>query len=155
MALAVSQQFFEAIKHTSSPLVLIPTHAQIDGYATALGIASVLQKLKKEPTIVAVDGEAPTTLSFLPNHKEIQINLLQLRKLIITLPTLKTKIAQITHEAQEEFSSISILPTEGFWKDHEVQVCHSAFRFDLIICDSLAIKRDLFIFGRFLKRYAY
>ena len=92
MALTQQQQFLEAIKRSTSPLLCIPKAGGIDSYATALGLASVLQKLQKSPEIIAVDGPAPKQLHFLKNYENIKQTLHQIRNLLIEVDIQKTAL---------------------------------------------------------------
>ena len=83
MALHQSQQFLEAVKRSNQPLICVPAQSGPDGYATALGLARVLRRLEKNPTIVATDGQPNKNLHFLENHHEISPSLENLQKFTI------------------------------------------------------------------------
>lgn len=134
MALKQSQQILEAIKRSHRPLICIPSGGGPDAYATALGLAKVLKKLEKKPTIAAADGKAPKNLQFLAGHEDIETNLENLRQFVIELDASKTPVESLRYELKGEKLHIYLSPKKGFWDNKDVRAHSSAYRFDLIIC---------------------
>ncbi len=134
MALTHPQQIAETIKRSSNPLLIVPRGSGADGYATALGFASVMKKLGKRADIVAADGPTPASLQFLKNHETIASDLVNLRKLVIELDTSKTKARDVSHEEKDGHLRISITPDTGFWAMSDVRVLTSDYRYDLVVC---------------------
>ncbi|MBI4592297.1 hypothetical protein HY733_02515 [Candidatus Uhrbacteria bacterium] len=134
MALKQSQQILEAIKRSSRPLICVPSGGGSDAYASALGLANVLKKLQKEPTIVAADGEVPKNLHFLSDTENVHSKLENLRQFVIELDATKTKVDALTYELKGEKLYIYLSPKAGFWDQKDVRTSSSGYRFDLIIC---------------------
>src|SRR3989338_1539802 len=134
MALQQSQQVLEAIKRSTRPLICIPSGANADHYATALGLSKVLKKLEKDAVIVAADGKPPKHLHFLSGHEEIKDQLQQLRQFVIELDTSKTKVDQMTYELKDEKLFVYLSPKTGFWDAKDVHATSSGYKYDLIIC---------------------
>ncbi|PJA45317.1 hypothetical protein CO174_03995 [Candidatus Uhrbacteria bacterium CG_4_9_14_3_um_filter_50_9] len=134
MALKQSQQVLEAIKRSNRPLICVPASGGPDTYASAMGIANVLKKLEKHPTIVAADGAAPKNLHFLENHKDIQPRLENLRQFVIELDASKTKVEEVSYEMKDDKLLLYLSPKKGFWDQKDVRASASGYRFDLIIC---------------------
>ncbi|MBI5369640.1 hypothetical protein HZA85_00380 [Candidatus Uhrbacteria bacterium] len=134
MALRESQQVLEAIKRSSRPLICIPSGANADHYATGLGLARVLKKLDKQPTIVAADGSAPKTVTFLEGHETITNKLENLRKFVIELDASKTKVDELSYETKDDKLYVYLSPKKGFWDEKDVRASSSGYRYDLILC---------------------
>jgi nanoRNase/pAp phosphatase (c-di-AMP/oligoRNAs hydrolase) len=134
MALTQPQQFIETIRRSAHPLVVIPRGAGSDGYASALGLSRVIKKLGAQPDVVAADGPAPATLSFLKDHARVQTRLPELRALVIDIDARKTGIGNIAKEEQDGRVRLRVTPTHGFWGGEDVHVSHSAYRYDLLVC---------------------
>lgn len=134
MALAQTQQILETIKRSTKPLICVPAGAGADGYATALGLALVLEKLEKHPEIVAADGAAPKNIRFLKGHEAVRDRLENIRQFVIELDAAKTKVRELSYEMKDDKLYVYLSPKHGSWEPHDVKTSHSAYRFDLIIC---------------------
>lgn len=134
MALRESQQVLEAIKRSNRPLICIPTGANSDHYATALGLAKVLKKLDKQPTIVAADSKPTKNIEFISGYDEITRKLENLRKFVIELDASKTKVDELSYEIKDEKLYVYLSPKKGFWDAKDVRTSTSGYRYDLIIC---------------------
>ncbi len=134
MALAQSQQILEAFRRSSRPLICIPSGASADQYASAIGLGHVLEKLEKQPTIVAANGNVPKTIQFLSGHERIQPKLENLRQFVIELDASKTKVDELTYEHKDDKLFVYLSPKKGFWDAQDVRTSSSGYRYDLIIC---------------------
>ena len=134
MALKESQQIFEALKRSNHPLICVPSGAGADQYATAIGLARVLEKLDKKPTIVAADGKAPKNLDFLAGCEHISGKLENLRQFVIELDASKTKVDELTYELKDDKLFVYLSPKKGFWSAADVRTSSSGYKYDLIIC---------------------
>lgn len=134
MALRDSQQVLEAIRRSQRPLICIPSGANADHYASALGFALVLKKLEKKPTIVSAHGMAAKHLHFLSGHQDIQTTLEHLQRFVIELDARHTKVEELSYEIKEEKLLVYLSPKQGCWNEKDVHTSSSGYRFDLIIC---------------------
>ena len=134
MALKESQQIFEALKRSNHPLICVPSGAGADQYATAIGLARVLEKLDKKPTIVAADGKAQKNLDFLSGCEHISGKLENLRQFVIELDASKTKVDELTYEMKDDKLFVYLSPKKGFWSAADVRTSSSGYKYDLIIC---------------------
>ena len=141
MALQQSQQIFEAIKRSNYPLICVPSGAGADSYASAIGMAKVIEKLKSggggsdgKPMIVAADGKAPKNIEFLSGHEQIQPKIENLRRFVIELDASKTKVDELTYEMKEDKLFVYLSPKKGFWNAQDVRTSTSGYKHDLIIC---------------------
>lgn len=133
MALKETQQILETIKRSSRPLICIPRSSGADGYATALGMARVLDKLEKRADIVATDGATPAHLRFLPGHDRVLPSLERLRRFVIELDATKAKVDELTYEMKDGKLLIHLAPKTGSWEEKDVALTASGYRYDLII----------------------
>lgn len=134
MALTQTQQILETLKRSTRPLICVPSGANADHYATAIGLARVLEKMEKKPTIVAADGTAPKTIHFLSGHEHIRSVIENLRQFVIELDATKTKVDELTYEMKNDKLFVYLSPKKGFWENQDVRTSSSGYRFDLIIC---------------------
>ena len=134
MALLQSQQVLEAIKRSQHPLICVPSGANADHYATALGFSKLLKKLEKQPTIVAADGQPSTNLRFLSDQESIQSTLQNLRQFVIELDASKTPVDELSYETKDDKLFVYLSPKKGFWDAKDVRTSTSGYRYDLIIC---------------------
>jgi nanoRNase/pAp phosphatase (c-di-AMP/oligoRNAs hydrolase) len=134
MALTHPQQITESIRRSSRPLIVVPRAAGADGYAAALGLLRVVEKIGKRAEIVAVDGPTPFTLHFLPGHEQVKTALPELRKLVIDIDTSKTNVHELQREEKDGRTRLLLTPKQGFWGASDVRVSHSEYRYDLLIC---------------------
>ncbi|MEK7614855.1 MAG: hypothetical protein AAB431_00530 [Patescibacteria group bacterium] len=134
MALRESQQVFEAIKRSTHPLICIPSGAGADQYASALGLAKVLDKLEKKSVIAAADGKPSKNLKFISGHEDIVQRLENLQRFVIELDASKTKVDELSYEIKGDRLYVSLSPKKGFWSEKDVRTTSSGYRFDLIIC---------------------
>lgn len=134
MALLQSQQVLEAIKRSQRPLICVPSGANADQYATALGFSKILKKLEKQPTIVAADGKPSKNIHFISDHELIQPKLQNLRQFVIELDASKTKVDELSYETKDEKLYVYLSPKSGFWDTKDVRTSTSGYRYDLIIC---------------------
>ena len=134
MALKQAQQVLEAIKRSNRPLICVPTGEGADAYASAIGLARVLRKLEKNPTIVAADGKPPKNLHFLDGHEEVTTKLENLRQFVIELDATKTKVDELSYEVKDDKLLVYLSPKKGFWDEKDVRTTTSGYRYDLIIC---------------------
>lgn len=128
------RQIFEVIKRSSTPLLVLPHGAGTDGYASALGLSKVIDGLGKKTEIVSADKIAPTNLGFLSNIDQIKPAIENLRQLTVEIDTSKTRLQNLRHEEKDGRLLISLTPHQGGWNEKDVQILHSAYRHDLIIC---------------------
>lgn len=134
MALTETQQVFETIRHSARPLICVPSGAGADGYASALGLASVLKKLGKEAAIVAADGKTPKSLSFLNGQEHVQASLDDLRRFVLELDVSKSKVKELSYEVKDNKLRIHLRPVSGTWNPKDLTVQDTGYRYDLIIC---------------------
>ncbi len=134
MALTGSQQILEAIKRSARPLICVSAGAGADGYAAALGLSRVLRKLDRRADIVAADGAAPGTLSFLDGHGAVKTAVDHLRRFVIELDLSAAKVKELSYETKDGKLLIHVTPASGSFDPKDLKVSDTGFRYDLLVC---------------------
>jgi nanoRNase/pAp phosphatase (c-di-AMP/oligoRNAs hydrolase) len=128
------RQIFETIKRSSSPLLVLPYAASTDAHASALGFSKIISQLGKKPEIVSANKTSALNLKFLPGAEQIKSTLENLRQLNIEINTQQTRVQNIRHEEKDGKIFIALTPHQGAWNDGDIEIRHTAYRHDLIIC---------------------
>jgi nanoRNase/pAp phosphatase (c-di-AMP/oligoRNAs hydrolase) len=150
MALNQTQQILELIKRSARPLICVPKNAGADGYATALGLARVLEKLDKPAALAAAGGAPGKNLDFLGDLSVFQTALHNLQKFVIELNAKEAKIDELSYEVKDDRLQISLSPKQGVWQESDVRLHPSEYRYDLIIAVGAP---DLELFGGLFAAY--
>lgn len=133
MALSLSQQFSEAIKRSSKPLICLSHKPHIDDIASAHALAATIKKLDKHCEIVHLDESAKSTLAFLNSPHKAKHHLDDIRRYHIELDASKTKVNQLSYEMKEDRLIIHLSPKQGSWKQEDIRFSTSGYVYDLII----------------------
>jgi nanoRNase/pAp phosphatase (c-di-AMP/oligoRNAs hydrolase) len=134
MALHETQQVFETLKRSTSPLICVPKGSTPDHFASAVGLARVLEKLEKKPQIISVDGPAPKNLHFLDSETRIKTQTENLQQFVIELDASKTEVDKLSYELKDGRLFVYLSPKSGVWDHHDVRFVPGKYRHDLIIC---------------------
>ncbi len=94
------KQIFEAIRRSSTPLLILPRGAGADGYASAVGFSKLIEGMGKKVEIVTADGATPINLGFLSGIEQIKPKIETSRHLIVELDTSKTSIQEMKQEKE-------------------------------------------------------
>lgn len=132
--LDLEQQIFKQLEKAQHILISFPADNNGDALASGLALFLFLKKLGKE---VEISNSAATAakhpLSFLPNYSEIQENLSNLRRFIVSLNISQAKVSQIKYAVDKDQLNFIISPTEGWFKPEDVTARAGEFRYDLIV----------------------
>ncbi len=151
MSLAPHEQFLHAIKRSERPLIILKELAQADDFAAAFGLAATLKKLGKVTEIVCTGGRPPENLQFLKVAKPVKGDLTNLRALTLSVDVSRAKVEELSYNVVGDELQIHVTPKNGFWKQEDVRVTTSAYRYDLIIILGAA---DLKSLGALFTTYA-
>jgi nanoRNase/pAp phosphatase (c-di-AMP/oligoRNAs hydrolase) len=132
MALRDAQQIFEAIKRSQRPLVCVAKGSGIDGHASALGVARVMERLDKQPVIVSSDGK-PNAIQFLADHTRIQDAIENLQRFTIELDAAKTQVKELSYELKNDKLFVYLSPKKGRWDPQDVRLSPGQYHYDLIV----------------------
>lgn len=132
MALTETQQIFEAWKRAESILVAFRPDPHHDGAASALALASVLEKLGKRVEVTAAGWQTPAPLSFLPRVETVKPKLDQIQKFMIEVDLARASLKDISYDVSGDRLRIALVPAAGTWSPNDVAAKPSEYRFDLI-----------------------
>ncbi len=131
--LTQEQQIFEQIKKASNILITFKKTWNGDSVASALALFLFLKKMDKNVDVVAEKFSLDKLYSFLPGYAEINHELDNLRKFIISLDITNTKVSQIKYKQEENQLNFIISPKDGFFSSSDITSGASGFKYDLII----------------------
>ncbi|MFZ5365089.1 MAG: DHH family phosphoesterase [Patescibacteria group bacterium] len=132
MALNVTQQIYESVKRSRSPLITFRNNNGTDVIASSLALAFWLKKLDKQGDIVCPNFKIPTNISFLPRTDTIKPDLTNLRKLVIDLDLQNSQVDKFSYKVIDDRLKIFITPKNGELTKDRVSCSNSEYRHDLI-----------------------
>jgi len=132
--LALEQQIFKQLEKSKNILIVFPTTWDGDAIASALALFLFLKKANFSVEITGVqDKELKNPFSFLPAYSNIQKNLDNLRRFIVSLDISEAKVSQIKYTIENNSLNFIISPSQGWFKPEQVSSRASDFKYDLII----------------------
>lgn len=134
MELSIQQQIHQLIEKSKEILLVTRKNPTEDSIGSLLAMGFVLEKMGKEIDAVC-SGPTPTTLSFLPKTNEINSQIKDSKKFIISLDTSQTKVAQLSYDSDQDGNTLNIYitPKEGKFSKEHITTKDSGFSYDLII----------------------
>ncbi|MFA5024415.1 MAG: DHH family phosphoesterase [Patescibacteria group bacterium] len=132
--LDLEQQIFKQIEKAKSVLIVFPANWDGDAVASALALFLFLKRAGQEVDIAgwqAVPNH--NALSFLPAFSQIQTNLNNLRRFIVSLDISQAKVSQIKYTVDNDRLNFIISPSAGWFKPEDVSSRASDFKYDLIV----------------------
>lgn len=151
MALALHEQFLQALERSKRPIIVLPETASADDFASAFGVSALLHKLQKPVEIATAGGRSPKCVDFLTCPAPIRGDFPNLRKLTLKISSKDTQIDELSYEVIDGELQIHLIPKTGTWKPEDVKVSTQEYRFDLIITIGAA---DLESLGELYKNYS-
>jgi len=130
--LTQEQQIFEQIKKSKKILITFKRTWNGDAVASALALYLFLKKLDKEVDIMAEKFDQGRIYSFLPGYGQIQHEINNLRKFIISLDITNAQVGQVRYEQDENALNFIISPKEGFFTSDDITSRTGGFNYDLI-----------------------
>lgn len=132
--LNLEQQIFKQIEKSKNILIIFSADREGDSVASALALFLFLKKQDYEVSIVGHGlEETKHAFSFLPAYSEIQTNLNNLRRFIVSVDISKAKVNQIKYIVDKDVLNFIISPSEGWFKPEDVSTQAGEFKYDLII----------------------
>lgn len=128
------QQIVNLILKSENILLLGHQNPDGDAVGSALALLLVLRKLDKKVTAAAADP-VPQILNFLPALENVDTAIAGANDLVISLPLLERKAADVSHKVEDGFLKIFVRPVGG----EPFTQADAAFEageadYDLIIC---------------------
>lgn len=132
--LGLEQQIFKQIEKSKNILLVFPANRDGDSLAAALAFFLFLKRFGANVEVAGLkDKEDKTPLNFLPAHEQIQDNLNNLRRFIVSLDISQAKVSQIKYTVDNNYLNFIISPTEGWFRPENVSARAGEFKYDLII----------------------
>jgi len=132
--LNLEQQIFKQIEKSTSILIVFSAKQGGDSVSSALALFLFLKKQSYDVSIVASElEESKSSFSFLPGYSEIQNNLNNLRRFIVSVDISQAKVNQIKYLVDNNTLNFIISPSEGWFKPEDVSARAGEFKYDLII----------------------
>lgn len=131
MALTETQQLYEAIKNSQSALITFGREHNVDTISSSLALSLLLKKLDKDNEIVGPNFKLPKNLSFLPNSNNINQNIRNLRKFIISLDVSKTPLDRLDYKIENNRLNIQLEPKNGIYNQEDLKTFNTDFKHNL------------------------
>ncbi len=132
--LNLEQQIFKQIEKSKSILIVFPADREGDSVASALALFLFLKRQGYDVTVVCQGlEETKHAYSFLPAYSQIQTNLNNLRRFIVSVDISQAKVNQIKYLVDNNTLNFIISPSEGWFKPEDVSAKAGEFKYDLII----------------------
>jgi len=132
--LTLEQQIFKQIEKSKNILIIFSADREGDIIASSLALFLFLKKQGYEVTLVCRGLEETNhTFSFLPAYNQIQNNLDNLRRFIVSVDISKAKVNQVKYLVDNNILNFIISPSEGWFKPEDVSSRAGEFKYDLII----------------------
>lgn len=132
--LTLEQQIFKQIEKSKNILLVFAVDPDGDALAAALAFFIFLKKSGKNADLAADKIEKNNhPLFFLPNYSQIQNNLINLRRFIVSLDISQAKINQIRYTIDNDKLNFIISPSKGWFKPEDISTQAGEFKYDLII----------------------
>lgn len=135
----LEQQIFKQIEKAENILIVFLRQKNGDSLAASLALFLFLKDLNKRVDIIGAkedknkENQEKTELSFLPSFNEIEANLKNLRKFIVSLNIKNSKVSQIKYSLDEDKLNFIISPVSGWFQPSDVSSKAGDFKYDLII----------------------
>jgi len=132
--LTLEQQIFKQIEKSKNILIIFSADREGDTIASSLALFLFLKKQGYEVTLVCQGLEETNhAFSFLPAYSQIQNNLDNLRRFIVSVDIGRAKVNQVKYLVDNNILNFIISPSEGWFKPEDVSSRAGEFKYDLII----------------------
>jgi bifunctional oligoribonuclease and PAP phosphatase NrnA len=128
----VQDQIINMIRHSQRILLLASSPPDGDCIGSSLGMYLVLQKLKKDVTVVCCDP-VPEILTFLPHVEDMHKHLSANTDFVITLDNENADVDKIKYDIDHHKINLVITPKNGTFSPEDVSYSYGEHKYDLII----------------------
>ncbi|MBN1584971.1 hypothetical protein JW899_01245 [Candidatus Uhrbacteria bacterium] len=134
MPLNTGKQFLETVNRATNCLITFRKEWNPDAVGSALALARILKGWGKRADIAADGFDDPKHVGFLPGVTDIRPSLGKLQKFIISLDVSRAGIEDLSYDLAEDRLKIYVTPKSGQFRDQDIALSASDFRYDLIVC---------------------
>ncbi len=132
--LDLEQQIFKQIEKSKNVLIVFPADWNGDAVSAALALFLFLKRLGINVEVAGWRSkEEKNPLDFLPAYSQIQNNLINLRRFVVSVDISQAKVNQIKYTIDNNRLNFLISPSEGWFKPEDVSSQAGEFKYDLII----------------------
>lgn len=134
--LNLEEQIFKQINKSKEILIVLPLEKNGGTVSAGLALYLFLKKLNKKVDIASSSKNKindKNNWSFLPAINELNENLKNLRKFIISLNIKNSKVKQIKYTLEKDKLNFIISPEKDWFKPSDVNSYPGGFKYDLII----------------------
>lgn len=127
------QQAYGFLTKSKNILIALPQQPSTDAIASGLALYLMLQKLEKNVKVVASNFELVPSHHFLAKSKEIETELTQLRKFIISVDTKDAPVEELSYDMVGDLLQIYITPKNGSLTNENIKTSAGNYNFDCIL----------------------
>ena len=121
----------EKIKASENILIALSKNPNIDEISAALGLAMILDTMRKHVTAI-FSGQVPNVLQFLKPEETFEKTTNSLQDFIIALS--KDKVDHISYKIEGDFVKVYVTPYKATIGQADLSMSHGDYNVDLVIC---------------------
>lgn len=127
----VTNRVVEKIKASENILIALSKNPNIDEISAALGLAMILDTMRKHVTAI-FSGQVPNVLQFLKPEETFEKTTNSLQDFIIALS--KDKVDHISYKIEGDFVKVYVTPYKATIGQSDLSMSHGDYNVDLVIC---------------------
>ena len=127
----IANRVVEKIKASENILIALSKNPNIDEISAALGLAMILDTMRKHVTAI-FSGQVPNVLQFLKPEETFEKTTNSLQDFIIALS--KDKVDHISYKIEGDFVKVYVTPYKATIGQSDLSMFHGDYNVDLVIC---------------------
>ena len=127
----ITNRVVEKIKASENILIALSKNPNIDEISAALGLAMILDTMRKHVTAI-FSGQVPNVLQFLKPEETFEKTTNSLQDFIIALS--KDKVDHISYKIEGDFVKVYVTPYKATIDQADLSMSHGDYNVDLVIC---------------------
>ena len=127
----IANRVVEKIKASENILIALSKNPNIDEISAALGLAMILDTMRKHVTAI-FSGQVPNVLHFLKPEETFEKTTNSLQDFIIALS--KDKVDHISYKIEGDFVKVYVTPYKATIGQADLSMSHGDYNVDLVIC---------------------
>lgn len=127
----ITNRVVEKIKASENILIALSKNPNIDEISAALGLAMILDIMRKHVTAI-FSGQVPNVLQFLKPEETFEKTTNSLQDFIIALS--KDKVDHISYKIEGDFVKVYVTPYKATIGQSDLSMSHGDYNVDLVIC---------------------
>lgn len=127
----IANRVVEKIKASENILIALSKNPNIDEISAALGLAMILDTMRKHVTAI-FSGQVPNVLQFLKPEETFEKTTNSLQDFIIALS--KDKVDHISYKIEGDFVKVYVTPYKATIGQSDLSMSHGDYNVDLVIC---------------------